>query len=82
MRTDADMVTPKIQDKESIVQQHARGVFIRQCLQEELEHFRKSQYHISRLHQDWSQERVKYSELQADNWRSLSDQVDGMPDGV
>lgn len=69
-------------DKESIVQQHARGVFIRQCLREELEHFQRSQYHISRLHQDWSQERVKYSELQADNWRSLSDQVDGMPDGV
>lgn len=71
-----------MQDKESIVYQHARGVFIRQCLQEEMGHFHQSQYHISRLHQDWSQERVKYSELQADNWRSLSDEVEVMPDGT
>ncbi|EAW14572.1 sorting nexin Mvp1 [Aspergillus clavatus NRRL 1] len=68
-------------DKESIVQQHARGVFIKECIRDELVHFQRSQYHISRLHQDWSQERVKYSELQADNWRSLSDQVEGMPLG-
>jgi sorting nexin-8 len=68
-------------DKESIVQQHARGVFIKECIRDELIYFQQSQYHISRLHQDWSQERVKYSELQADNWRSLGDQVEGMPLG-
>ncbi|KAL2851573.1 hypothetical protein BJY01DRAFT_232844 [Aspergillus pseudoustus] len=68
-------------DKESIVQQHARGVFIKECIRDELVYFQQSQYHISRLHQDWSQERVKYSELQADNWRSLSEQVEGMPLG-
>ncbi|GLI74218.1 sorting nexin mvp1 [Penicillium ochrochloron] len=68
-------------DKESIVQQHARGVFIKECLRDELAHFQQSQYHISRLHQDWSQERVKYSELQADNWRRLSDEIEGMPTG-
>ncbi|PYI04376.1 sorting nexin Mvp1 [Aspergillus sclerotiicarbonarius CBS 121057] len=70
-----------VKDKESIVQQHARGVFIKECIRDELVYFQQSQYHISRLHQDWSQERVKYSELQADNWRSLSDQVEGMPLG-
>lgn len=70
-----------LQDKESIVQQHARGVFIQECIRDELSHFQQSQYHISRLHQDWSQERVKYSELQADNWRQLSDEVEGMPTG-
>ncbi|OGE55634.1 hypothetical protein PENARI_c004G11006 [Penicillium arizonense] len=69
-------------DKESIVQQHARSVFIKECIRDELVHFQQSQYHISRLHQDWSQERVKYSELQADNWRGLSDEVEGMPTGV
>ncbi|KAJ5423324.1 hypothetical protein N7491_008540 [Penicillium cf. griseofulvum] len=69
-------------DKESIVQQHARGVFITECIRDELVHFQQSQYHISRLHQDWSQERVKYSELQADNWRGLSDEVERMPTGV
>ncbi|RAK82128.1 uncharacterized protein BO72DRAFT_464977 [Aspergillus fijiensis CBS 313.89] len=72
---------PQNTDKESIVQQHARGVFIKECIRDELVFFQQSQYHISRLHQDWSQERVKYSELQADNWRSLSDQVEGMPLG-
>ncbi|KAK2754590.1 Sorting nexin mvp1 [Arachnomyces sp. PD_36] len=68
-------------DKESIVQQHARGVLIKECIRDELVYFQGSQYHISRLHQDWSQERVKYAELQADNWRSLSDEVEGMPLG-
>ncbi|OJJ44911.1 hypothetical protein ASPZODRAFT_26951 [Penicilliopsis zonata CBS 506.65] len=68
-------------DNESIVQQHTRGVFIKECIRDELLHFQQSQYHISRLHQDWSQERVKYSELQADNWRSLSEEVEGMPMG-
>lgn len=69
------------QDKESIVQQHARGVFIKECIRDELAYFQQSQYHISRLHQDWSQERVKYAELQADNWRNLSDEVESMPNG-
>ncbi|CAI6341226.1 unnamed protein product [Periconia digitata] len=68
-------------DKESIVQQHARGVFIKECIRDELLFFQHSQYHISRLHQDWSQERVKYAELQAENWRALSEEVEGMPLG-
>lgn len=63
------------------MQQHARGVLIKECIRDELIYFQGSQYHISRLHQDWSQERVKYAELQADNWRSLSDEVEGMPLG-
>lgn len=66
-------------DKESIVQQHARGVFIKECIRDELLYFQKSQYHVSRLHQEWSQERVKYAELQADNWRALSEEVESMP---
>ncbi|KAL8984294.1 MAG: hypothetical protein Q9177_004739 [Variospora cf. flavescens] len=68
-------------DKQSIVDQHARGVFIKECIRDELIFFQQSQYHISKLHQDWSQERVKYSELQADNWRALSEQVENMPTG-
>jgi len=66
-------------DKESIVQQHARGVFIKECIRDELLYFQKSQYQISKLHQEWSQERVKYAELQADNWRALSEEVESMP---
>ncbi|KAF2646362.1 hypothetical protein P280DRAFT_494782 [Massarina eburnea CBS 473.64] len=68
-------------DKESIVQQHARGVFIVECIRDELLFFQQSQYHVSRLHQDWSQERVKYAELQAENWRVLGEEVEGMPLG-
>jgi sorting nexin-8 len=73
--------TLRQQDKESIVQQHARGVLIKECIRDELLCFQRSQYHISRLHQDWSQERVKYAELQVDNWRTLSEEVEGMPTG-
>ncbi|CAD6567299.1 MAG: Sorting nexin mvp1 [Alectoria sarmentosa] len=68
-------------DKQSIVDQHARGVFIKECIRDELAFFQQSQYQVSRLHQDWSQERVKYAELQADNWRALSEEVDNMPLG-
>ncbi|KAI9742085.1 MAG: Sorting nexin mvp1 [Cirrosporium novae-zelandiae] len=70
-----------VKDKQSIVDQHARGVFILECVRDELIFFQSSQYRISRLHQDWSQERVKYAELQAENWRSLSEELDGMPIG-
>ncbi|KAF3053948.1 Sorting nexin mvp1 [Didymella keratinophila] len=77
----ADLVKPgeAEKDKESIVQQHARGIFIKECIRDELLYFQKSQYHVSRLHQEWSQERVKYAELQADNWRALSEEVESMP---
>ncbi|TVY83478.1 Sorting nexin mvp1 [Lachnellula suecica] len=70
-----------IKDKESIVAQHARGVFVKECLRDELIFFQSSQYHVSRLSQDWSQERVKYSELQADNWKQLQEELESMPLG-
>lgn len=80
MLSNADYtVLTRPQDKESIVQQHARGVFIKECIRDELLFFQKSQYHVSRLHQEWGQERVKYAELQADNWRALSEEVESMP---
>ena len=68
-------------DKQSIVDQYARGVLIKECIRDELVFFQQSQYHVSRLHQEWSQERVKYAELQADNWRALSEEVENMPLG-
>jgi len=77
----SDIMADTPQDKKSIVEQHARGVFIKECLRDELHFFQQSQYHVSRLHQDWSQERVKYAELQAENWRALSEEVEGMPLG-
>jgi sorting nexin-8 len=69
------------QDKESIVAQHARGVFIKECIRDELIYFQSTQYHVSRWNQDWAQERVKYSELQADNWKQLQEELESMPLG-
>lgn len=71
-----------MQDKQSIVEQHARGIFIKECIRDEIITFQTSQYHVSRLCQDWSQERVKYVELQADNWRVLSEELESMPLGA
>ncbi|KAK4554368.1 Sorting nexin mvp1 [Recurvomyces mirabilis] len=70
-----------VADKQSIVNQHARGVFIKECVRDEIVFFNTTQYNVSRLHQEWAQERVKYSELQADCWRGLVDAVEGMPLG-
>ncbi|ATZ52304.1 Bcmvp1 [Botrytis cinerea B05.10] len=70
-----------IKDKESIVAQHARGIFIKECIRDELSYFQSTQYNISRLSQDWAQERVKYSELQAHNWRQLEEELESMPLG-
>jgi sorting nexin-8 len=63
------------------VAQHARGIFIKECIRDELSFFQSTQYHISRLNQDWAQERVKYSELQADNWKQLQEELESMPIG-
>jgi len=70
-----------LRDKKSIVDQHARGVFVKECIRDEILYFQSTQFQVSRLHQDWAAERVKYSELQADNWRQLADEVESMPLG-
>ena len=69
------------QDKESIVNQHNRSVFVKECLRDELTYFQHTQYNVSRWNQDWAQERVKYSEMLAENWRRLLDGLEGMPLG-
>ncbi|TQV94385.1 hypothetical protein V2A60_002586 [Cordyceps javanica] len=70
-----------IKDKESIVQQHNRSIFVKECIRDELMNFQQTQYHVSRWNQDWAGERVKYAEMLADNWRRLLDQLEGMPLG-
>lgn len=72
---------PSPQDKESIVNQHNRSVFVKECIRDELITFQSTQYHVSRWNQDWAQERVKYAEMLADNWRRLLDELEGMPLG-
>jgi sorting nexin-8 len=69
-----------IRDKESIVSQHARGVFIRECVLDEIRYFSLSSiWAAGRLLQDWSAERVKFAELQASSWRRLAEEVENMP---
>ncbi|KAK5994403.1 Sorting nexin mvp1 [Cladobotryum mycophilum] len=70
-----------IKDKESIVQHRNRSIFVRECIRDELITFQTSQYHVSRWNQDWAGERVKYTEMLADNWRRLLDELEGMPLG-
>jgi sorting nexin-8 len=71
-----------IKDKESIVAQHARGVFIKECVRDEIRYFSgASIWAVSRLMQDWSAERVKFAELQAGCWRGLVEEVESMPIG-
>ncbi|KAG8424098.1 Sorting nexin mvp1 [Metarhizium acridum] len=70
-----------IKDKESIVQQHNRSIFVKECIRDELVTFQSTQYHVSRWNQDWAGERVKYAEMLADNWRRLLDELEGMPLG-
>jgi sorting nexin-8 len=50
-------------------------------VRDEIHNFQASQYAVTRSIQDWSQELAKYAELQADNWRSLIEEVEGMPVG-
>lgn len=68
-------------DGQEIERQRIRGVLIKECIRDELVFFQGSQYYVSRLHQEWSIERVKYAELQAEGWRALSTEVDNMPTG-
>ncbi|KAF5024743.1 hypothetical protein F66182_3175 [Fusarium sp. NRRL 66182] len=72
---------PEGMDKESIVQQHNRSIFVKECIRDELLTFQSTQYHVSRWNQDWAGERVKYAEMLADNWRRLLDELEGMPLG-
>ena len=70
-----------VDDKQSIVEQQNRSIFVKECIRDELVYFQNTQYHVSRWNQDWGQERVKYAEMMADNWRRLLDQLEGMPLG-
>ncbi|PHH81408.1 hypothetical protein CDD82_840 [Ophiocordyceps australis] len=70
-----------IKDKESIVRQHNRTIFVKECMRDELITFQSTQYHVSRWSQDWAGERIKYAEMLADNWRRLMDELEGMPLG-
>ncbi|KAL9105757.1 MAG: hypothetical protein Q9227_009105 [Pyrenula ochraceoflavens] len=70
-----------VSDKESIVAQHARGVFIIECVRDEIRIFMKGVGGVSRLWQDWAAERVKFAELGAGAARGWVEGVESMPVG-
>lgn len=77
---DLDKITKNITaDKRSIAYQRNRSWLIRETITEELALHQRTQYLISRLVKDWSQDNLKYSELHSENWSSMSNKVSEMP---
>ncbi|KAF2138651.1 uncharacterized protein K452DRAFT_311139 [Aplosporella prunicola CBS 121167] len=70
-----------VRDKQAIVAAHARSVLVKQALRDELRWARQGQLHVARWVQDWTAERVKYAELQADGWRVLGEELEGVLGG-
>ncbi|TQS38255.1 hypothetical protein Golomagni_01245 [Golovinomyces magnicellulatus] len=68
-------------DLESKKSQLARRVFVKQCIREELEYFQNTQNQIHHLSKSWALEFVKYSELQADNWKQLKEELEKLTVG-
>ncbi len=66
------------QDKEFIVQQHAKSVLAKECVRDELRYFVSTQHHVIGWNKDWAGERVKYSELQQNNWEDLHKKLDNV----
>lgn len=56
-----------------------RRVFIKECLMQELSYFHASQVFVGRIYQDWSTDLVKYTELQAEGWKTMKNDVERMP---
>lgn len=59
-------------DKNTIQFQKNRSWLIRQTITEELELYQRTQYLVAKVLRNWATDGVKYSEMQADNWASLS----------
>lgn len=66
-------------DKQSIVNQHARSVFIRECIRDEIQVFLGSLYHVGKMFQEWAGELVRSAEAKVDNWREYEAAVESMP---
>lgn len=66
-------------DKRSIAFQRNRTWLIRETIHDELQLHQRSQYLISRLLRDWSQDNLKYAELQSENWSSMNSDVYDLP---
>ncbi|KAK9453997.1 hypothetical protein V1511DRAFT_522493 [Dipodascopsis uninucleata] len=66
-------------DKEMIKEQTTRSWLIKECMRDEMAYFQQTKYRVAKLFQDYAQERLKYSELFAENWRVLSNEISEVP---
>ncbi|KAK9364952.1 hypothetical protein V1509DRAFT_634712 [Lipomyces kononenkoae] len=82
-QADADRIQSSIQrDRESIKEQHTRTWLIKECMRDELAYFQQTKYRVAKLFQDYAQERLKYAELFAENWRVLGNEISEVPTSV
>ncbi|KAK9236420.1 hypothetical protein V1525DRAFT_420427 [Lipomyces kononenkoae] len=79
-QADVDRIQNSIQrDRESIKEQHTRTWLIKECMRDELAYFQQTKYRVAKLFQDYAQERLKYAELFAENWRVLGNEISEVP---
>ena len=76
---EAEKLTEAIErDQEEIRSQEARGVFIRECVRDEIQTWMGSMGRIGEVLREWAGERVKWAELVGGNWKQLVDEVEGL----
>ncbi|KAK9463776.1 uncharacterized protein V1516DRAFT_618068 [Lipomyces oligophaga] len=66
-------------DKDGIREQNTRSWLIKECMRDELAYFQQTKYAVAKLFQDYAQERLKYAELFAENWRTLGNEISEVP---
>ncbi|QSL66094.1 hypothetical protein MERGE_000469 [Pneumocystis wakefieldiae] len=70
-----------MKDKKLILSQRSHCFSVNKCILNELVYFQISQAHMGKLYKDYVQERIKYAELLAENWRSMEIQITSIPFG-
>ncbi|KAK9478740.1 hypothetical protein V1514DRAFT_352046 [Lipomyces japonicus] len=79
-QSDLDRVNNNIhRDREAIQDQITRSWLIKECMRDELTYFQQTKYSVAKLFQDYAQERLKYAELFAENWRVLQNEISEIP---
>ncbi|ODV58653.1 Mvp1p [Ascoidea rubescens DSM 1968] len=66
-------------DKQDIISQTNRDWLIKECVLHEFVMFQETQYKITKIFQEWGADRLKYGELQADNWNQMCNLLQQMP---
>lgn len=67
------------EDKETVLKMTNREWLVRECIWEEFLMFQETQYQISRVWAEWLGDRLKYDELQVENWSQLVDEMLQVP---